>query len=137
MSEGFVMDKPTGLRSFDIMGVWQDEHGEFKVRIEPNGPYYIGKIVWLKHGLDTKGNPKKDELNPDPALRHRTYIGLPVITGLTFDGERWTGGKLYDVESGRTYDCYVSLITMNRAEVRAFIGFPFLGRSLFFDRVFQ
>lgn len=137
LAGSFTTDKPTGLRSFDIMGVWQDENEEFKVRIEPNGPYYIGRIVWLKHGLDVTGQPKRDQLNPDPALRNRTFLGLPVITGLEFDGERWRGGRLYDVESGRTYDCYVSLITLDRAEVRAYIGFPFLGRSLYFNRVSQ
>lgn len=133
----FTTDKPTGLRSFDIMGVWQDENEEFKVRIEPNGPYYIGKIIWLKHGLDITGQPKRDQLNPDPSLRNRTFLGLPVLTGLEFDGERWVSGQLYDVESGKTYDCYVSLLSMNKAEVRAYIGFPFLGRSLYFNRVSQ
>lgn len=137
MAGGFAADKPTGLRSFDIMGIWQDENEEFKVRIEPNGPYFIGRITWLKHGLDIHGQPKRDILNPDPALRNRTYLGLPVLTGLEFNGDRWSGGQLYDVESGKTYDCYVSLVTMDRAEVRAYIGFPFLGRSLYFNRVSQ
>ena len=134
-SASFKWDKPTGIKSIDIIGVWQDENEEYRVRIEPNGPYYIGKIVWLKHGLDITGNPKRDELNPDPALRNRTYLGLPVLTGLEFDGEGWVNGDLYDVESGRTYSCNVSLIDYDKAEVRVYKGFPFLGRSLHFYRV--
>jgi uncharacterized protein (DUF2147 family) len=36
-------------------------------------------------------------------------LGLPVVWGLESAGRgKWTGGKIYDVRTGRTYDAKLS-----------------------------
>jgi uncharacterized protein (DUF2147 family) len=50
-------------------------------------------------------NPPRDKANPDPALRSRTLIGLPFLTGFRAAGRSgWSGGKIYDPDSGKSYD---------------------------------
>lgn len=122
----------------DICGIWLKDDGAFKVKIERIADKYYGKLMWLEQPLGKDGKPKRDELNPDPSLRSRPFIGLPVLTSLEYDGDgEWNDGDIYDVESGKTYSCKVMMESKNRAEVRAFMGFSFLGKSFFFDRVTQ
>jgi uncharacterized protein (DUF2147 family) len=47
----------------------------------------------------------------------------------------WSGGTLYDPEKGKTYGCKISLVNMNVASIRGFIGVALLGKSEKFSRV--
>lgn len=119
-----------------LSGTWLKDDKAFKVRIDRQNERFYGKIIWLERTHWADGSPKKDHLNPNPKLRSRSYIGIPVVLGLKYDGEdTWNDGKIYDPESGKTYDCRITLVNRNRAEIRAYIGFPWIGKSLFFNRV--
>jgi uncharacterized protein (DUF2147 family) len=73
---------------------------------------------------------KKDANNPDPALRDRPLRGQIILQGLKADGPgRWSGGTIYDPDSGRTYKCYIVLQPDGSLKVRGFIGFSLLGKS--------
>jgi uncharacterized protein (DUF2147 family) len=64
-----------------------------------------GVITWLKNPNDKTGQPSRDTANPDPMLRSRTIVGLPFIRDFhRVEAGRWTGGKIYDPESGKTYN---------------------------------
>jgi uncharacterized protein (DUF2147 family) len=119
-----------------LVGTWLKDDNAFKVRIEKQSDRFYGKMIWVERNHWADGSPKKDHLNPDPKLRARSYIGIPVVLGLKYDGDdTWNDGKIYDPESGKTYDCRITLVNRNRAEIRAYIGFPWIGKSLFFNRI--
>ena len=62
-----------------------------------------GIIVATANGKD--GRPLRDSQNPDPSLRNRPLVGLPLIFDFRPAGDRrWTGGKIYDPDDGKTYD---------------------------------
>jgi uncharacterized protein (DUF2147 family) len=91
----------------DVTGNWivQDRTGV--VTIERCGASICGRIT---RGLNVGPDyPKTDVHNPDPALRGRKMIGLPVISGFTAKGDRWVNGKIYDPEHGRTYKASLRL----------------------------
>jgi len=50
--------------------------------------------------------PTHDVNNPDPNLRGRAILGMPVLTGFAADG---SGGRAYDPKSGRSYRTSMSL----------------------------
>jgi uncharacterized protein (DUF2147 family) len=79
-----------------------------KVRIAPcasKPDRLCGTIVWLKNPNDRSGQPSRDVSNPDAKLRGRTLVGLPFIRDFRrVEPGRWTGGKIYDPEGGKTYD---------------------------------
>ena len=92
-------------------GTWTTADGLAQVRVAPCGARLCGVIVWLKRPLDKlSGQPRTDGFNPDPALRGRPMLGLPVIRGFApASPGRWTGGRIYDPDSGRTYESRMTL----------------------------
>jgi uncharacterized protein (DUF2147 family) len=90
-----------------VMGEWLNADGEGKVRIEPcrDAPAKAcGVITWLKTPRQETGGVVRDLHNPDPGLRNRPVIGILVIRGMKPAGPgRWSGGRLYDPETGGSY----------------------------------
>lgn len=97
---------PPAFAADPVEGEWLTQAGTAKVRIAPCAPRadrMCGTIVWLK----TPG--VKDTENPDASLRGRPILGMNLIRDFRHAGPgRWTGGKIYDPESGRTYDSKIS-----------------------------
>jgi len=86
-------------------GDWITQNGLAKVHIAPCGQDLCGAVVWMKEPLDPETHqPKKDEHNPNPALRGRAALGLQIIHGMKPAGDgRWAGGTIYDPQTGKTY----------------------------------
>jgi uncharacterized protein (DUF2147 family) len=79
--------------------------------------------------------PDKDEKNPDPALRDRPLVGLSLFAGFDYDGDgRWSGGTIYDPNSGKTYRCIVTIVDDDTLKVRGYVGVPLLGRTEIWTR---
>jgi len=84
-----------------ITGDWLVQDRTAIVRIAPCGASLCGSIVRL---LVQKPNmPKTDVNNPDPALRNRPFVGLRILSGFSGSGDRWSNGRIYDPNSGKTY----------------------------------
>jgi uncharacterized protein (DUF2147 family) len=118
------------------VGLWHAEGGAAKVRIEPCGETLCGRVLWLRSPLDEDGCPRRDRLNPDPALQARMVEGLMILRGLVAreDGT-WTDGSIYDPASGRTYSCQLTLAGDDRLLLRGYVGVPLLGRTTTWTRV--
>ena len=86
-----------------ITGRWVTENGRGVVTVEPCGPTLCGRISRIL----VPGKAPLDTRNPDPKLRSRPMLGLPVLTGFTDNGKDWRG-RIYDPESGKTYKSIVS-----------------------------
>lgn len=78
------------------VGEWLVEGGEGQVRIEECGANLCGYIS------ATKNANEKDRKNPDPALRGRSVIGMPILIDMKPKGDRWNG-RIYNVQDGKTY----------------------------------
>jgi len=95
-----------------VEGDWMPDSGT-KVHVAPCAAHpdqMCGTIVWLKNPNDKSGQPQRDTSNPDPTLRGRTLVGLPFIRDFhRAEPGRWTGGKIYDPDSGKTYDSKMQL----------------------------
>jgi uncharacterized protein (DUF2147 family) len=125
---------PTALASDDqaaqILGNWLTEprDGIIEISLTSDGSYQ-GKIVG---GNDPQ---RLDQHNPDPARRSQTLLGQTILRGMKYDGEgKWSGGSIYDPDSGRTYKCHLQRLDKERLQVRGFIGFSLLGRSQVWTR---
>lgn len=90
-----------------VEGLWLTDDGKGVVRIGPCGRQLCG---WIARVLDRGPNvPTRDLNNPDPRLRARPILGLPILTGFTASGGEWTGGHAYDPKSGRSYRTTLSV----------------------------
>jgi uncharacterized protein (DUF2147 family) len=113
-----------------ILGNWLTEprDGIIEISIAGDGSYQ-GRIVG--------GNSpqRQDQHNPDPARRSQLLLGQVIFQGMKYDGEgKWSGGTIYDPDSGRTYKCRLERLDAERLQVRGFIGFALLGRSQVWTR---
>ena len=125
-----------------ILGTWTTATGMSKVEILKKGDGYSGQVVWLKdptypvdpnhkqYVAGRENQPKADLKNPDETLRGRPILGMEVMRGFKPNGESaWSGGTIYDPESGTTYKCKLTLTAPDRLEVRGFVGISLFGRT--------
>jgi uncharacterized protein (DUF2147 family) len=113
-----------------IVGNWLTESrdGIIELSRAADGTYQ-GKIVG---GNDPH---RLDQYNPDEAKRSQTVLGQVILQGMKYEGDgKWSGGTIYDPDSGRHYKCHLELLDKDRLQVRGFIGFSLLGRSQVWTR---
>jgi uncharacterized protein (DUF2147 family) len=88
----------------DPTGEWLVAEGDARIRIEPCADALWGVIAWTEKPAGT------DENNPDPAMRSRSIIGLPILLNMKrVEANRWDG-QVYNAENGKTYTSHISLV---------------------------
>jgi uncharacterized protein (DUF2147 family) len=120
------------------VGVWSADEGRTRVRIAPCGDKLCGTITWLKDPNGPHGKPLTDVENPDAALRGRPIVGLQILKGLVEDDSgsgQWEGGTIYDPQSGKTYECTLTLEGPDRLRLHGYIGVAIFGRTEVWTRV--
>jgi uncharacterized protein (DUF2147 family) len=113
-----------------IVGNWLTEKHDGIIQISVAGDgSYQGRIAG---GNDPQ---RLDQHNPDDTRRSHTLLGQTIFQGMKYDGDgKWTGGTIYDPDSGRSYKCRLELLDQNRLQVHGFVGFALLGRSQVWTR---
>ena len=117
-----------------IEGTWLSGDGDGLIEITIAGNGLSGTIKGSANADDDR--PDRDEKNPDPKLKDRPLTGLELFAGFSYDGNgRWSGGTIYDPNSGKTYRCIIAWVDDDRLKVRGYIGVPMLGRTETWTRV--
>ena len=106
--------KPAGTGP---VGEWLVEDGSAQIRIEECGPNLCG---YVSHAKDETATDSK---NPNPALRKRRVIGMPVLIDMKPGKNRWDG-KVYNARDGSMYIAHIEMRNVNtlRVEGCAFGG---------------
>jgi len=91
-------------------GTWRVEDGKALIRIVDCGGQYWGVVAWEK-------TPGVDGKNPNPALRSRSTLGIPVLLALKPDGAGKWRGHIYNAEDGQTYDSHITMAGAGRLRV--------------------
>jgi uncharacterized protein (DUF2147 family) len=119
-----------------LLGLWESGNGKARVKIEKIGSKYYGKIVWLREPLDPQTKqPKVDKNNPDESMRTVPLKGYRMLKDFTFANNEWSGGTIYDPESGSTYSCVIKAKDENTLDIRGYVGVKALGRTDVWKRV--
>ena len=113
-----------------ILGTWLTAGGESKVEIyRCDSVTYCGKIIWLRDTLK-EGKPVTDDKNPEDSLKTRPVLGLQILRGFTYAGDRlWSGGKIYDPKSGNDYSAKMTLVDEQNLDLRGYVVIPLFGRT--------
>ncbi|MEO6000615.1 MAG: DUF2147 domain-containing protein [Chitinophagaceae bacterium] len=123
----------------DIVGTWMSSQRNVMVKIYTDSSFFKGKVIWFDDS-DNKSLPmnvRKDIKNPNKNLRLRKIIGIDVLRGLRYNAKCkcWQDGKIYDVQTGRTWNASITLENINKVKVRGFWHYEFIGKSMIFRRV--
>jgi uncharacterized protein (DUF2147 family) len=110
-----------------IIGVYWSPKKDAKIEIYKKSDTYFGKSIWT----ETK---RKDLKNPNPSLRDRELLGTDLFTNFVYKDGTYEDGKIYDPESGKTYDCKISF-NGKSLKVRGYIGISLFGRTETFERI--
>ena len=91
-------------------GVWLTQAGDARVKVSKCGGGICGVIVGLKDPIDpATGKPQVDDKNPNPALKKRPMIGLPLFSGMQPVAPNKWSGQIYNADDGGTYASSVSV----------------------------
>jgi uncharacterized protein (DUF2147 family) len=105
-----------------VTGRWVTADKDGVILIAPCGKAVCGTLekflVAPPEGVD-----QRDINNPDPKLRQRRLLGLPILSGFTADNNLWRG-RIYDPKSGKSYRSVIRRKGANLLEVKGCIG-PF------------
>jgi uncharacterized protein (DUF2147 family) len=113
-----------------ILGNWLSESKDGIIQISQSADAnYEGRIVGGSHP------GRLDEKNPDATQRAKPLRGQVIMRNLRYEGAgKWSGGAIYEPDTGRTYSCLLELIAPDSLKVRGFIGISVLGKSQIWTR---
>jgi len=111
--------------SLDPTGDWRVEEGTAYIRVAICEGNLWGVIGWEQTpgGIDSE--------NPDPALKNRPTLGMPILVNMKPDakkreGNRWVG-KIYNARNGKMYDSNVTLVSPTSLKVQGCVLGLFCG----------
>jgi len=126
---------PAPAANEDIHGLWIDhtvsEKQKVAVWIDDCGDRLCGRIYWLKKPLSASGEPKRDQHNPDAALRDRPLCGLTILSGFAPPvGHGSSAGQIYNPSDGGHYSSTLTLTKDGTLSIRGYVGIPLLGKTV-------
>jgi uncharacterized protein (DUF2147 family) len=94
----------------DPTGEWLVAKQYARIKIANCDGRLWGVVAWESQpGVDTK--------NPDPDLRNRPTLGMPILLGMTpTKANRWEG-QIYNSQDGHTYSASINLVDPNTLRV--------------------
>jgi uncharacterized protein (DUF2147 family) len=123
------------IKKDDILGYWLSENKDGVVLVKKEDGDYKGYLVWIKFLATGEKKEVLDDKNPDKKMKKRSLWGIRLFEGFKFDGE-WTGGQIYDPDSGKTYKCKMSLEEDKKTlNLRGYVGIPLFGRTSHWTRI--
>ena len=107
----------------EATGVWLTQAGDARVRVSKCGAGICGVVVGLREPINpATGKPQVDDKNPNPSLRNRPMIGLPLFSGMQPSGPNRWSGQIYNADDGSSYVSHVSLAGPDTLKVEGCMG---------------
>lgn len=119
-----------------IVGKWITEKKNLIVEVYKQDHKYKAKIVWFDDTDDLKrpAEMRRDDQNPDPALRKRKILGLEILKLLAFNKESnsWEDGVIYDALTGKEWSSYAFITNKGLLRVKGYWRLKIFSKSVDF-----
>ncbi len=111
-------------------GRWITESGNLEVEIAPCGQALCGTVVKViaNNSMSAPGTA----MTPADT---RSPLGMKILKDFTPSGDGEWKGRIYNRESGETYDCVMALLAPDQLKVRGYKGLPLFGKTQVWSRV--
>jgi uncharacterized protein (DUF2147 family) len=121
--------------AYRLIGVWESEEKNLQIEMFEDNGHFAGRMIYFKCSSDHIMRTCTDTENPDKRLTDRRLLGLKLVTRLSYQGKGvWDNGKIYDPNSGNTFEARIHLTGSNTAIVRGYWKYRWFGRSMVFNR---
>lgn len=122
----------------NIVGEYLTDRGgsKSKVRVTKNADgTYNAHVFWVEHPNDDNGNKRKDEKNPDKALRNVDIDKVVLVKGLQYKAKdkKWGGAKIYDPTKGIRVNASAEFVEPNKLKLRGTI--MGIGATLYWTKI--
>lgn len=108
-----------------VLGIWHSPHGNLDIQIIKKGSNYFGHVVILEGSNNEHGQTLSD-------------TGTEILKNFRYrNGGVYTGGKVLDSKSGKSYNGQMKLIGNDKLDIRIFFGIIQLGRTEIWTRILQ
>ena len=113
-------------QSGDPVGEWLVEDGTARIKVvscpQAQGqPPALWGVIWAEN------QPGVDKQNPDPLMKNRPLLGVPILINMKqSQANRWDG-KIYDATRGSLFDSNISVDRNDRLAVRGCVAGIFCG----------
>jgi len=106
----------------DVYGTWQVQSGSALVDIKDCGD---GTPCGFLSSINSD-TPETvlDDKNPDPELAKKPLLGSRMLWGFKEKSDKWSGGRIYDAESGKDYKSKIEVQEDGTLKVKGCVG-PF------------
>jgi uncharacterized protein (DUF2147 family) len=112
-----LAEETTGNIVPDPIGEWRVSKGYATIRIADCDGRLWGVVASETH-------PSVDSKNPDPNLRTRPTLGMPVLLSMARAKRNRWDGQIYNSQDGHTYSANISMVNPNTLKVEGcFLGF--------------
>lgn len=119
-----------------VVGIWESEEKNLQIEMFEDNGHFAGRMIYFKCSSDSVMRSLEDSENPDKRHVGRKLLGLKLVEELSYQGDNvWGNGKIYDTNSGYTWDARIQLTGPNTAIVRGYWKFRWIGRSMVFNRL--
>ena len=125
------------LNANSILGKWITIEHNLELEVYKVGDNFHAKIIWFKIEDTTRPmNTRTDDKNPNPALRHRKWLGMEVLRNLKYNAaeSEWEDGIIYDAKHGREWDSVAWINSKGLLEVKGYWMFKWISKTLTFIR---
>lgn len=117
IATGAAIAQPARISPTDPTGEWLVAKRIARIKIVDCEGRLWGVVAW-------EAQPGTDSKNPDPNLRTRPTLGMPILLGMAPSSENKWEGEIYNSEDGHTYSANISLADPNTLRVQGcFLGF--------------
>ena len=107
----------TGPLTPDPTGEWRVSKGYATIRIADCDGRLWGVVA-------SETYPSVDSKNPDPKLRSRPTLGMPILLSMTRTNRNRWDGQIYNSQDGHTYSANISLVNPSTLKVQGcLLGF--------------
>lgn len=108
-------------------GRWLTESGNLEIEIAPCGAALCGTVVKVIAN-QSMSDPSKTMANaPSP-------VGMKILTDFKPANGQWQG-HILNRETGRNFDCLMSLASADQLKIHAYVGTPETGKTQIWRRV--
>lgn len=121
-----------------IVGRWITVEKNLEIEVFKQNNNFKAKIIWFKVQDTTRPlNTRRDEQNPNPALRNRKWLGMEVLRSLKYNAydDEWQDGIIYDPKHGREWDSVAWIDNSGLLKVKGYWVFKWISETLVFERV--